>query len=49
MYFVIAKLDESKLSRLDFLVNFGVTLDNIKILLELMEHGTDYENTAQTF
>lgn len=37
MYFVIAKLDESKLSRLDFLVNFGVGLFNIHQMLELME------------
>lgn len=37
MYFVIAKLDESKLSRMDYLVNFGVSLENIHIILDLME------------
>lgn len=29
MYFVIAKLDENKLARLDFMVNFGVSLEVI--------------------
>ena len=29
MYFVIAKLDENKLVRMDFLVNFGVSLEII--------------------
>jgi hypothetical protein len=49
MYFVIAKLDEVKLARLDFLVNFGVSLTDIHKILELMEHGGDYENVAFTF
>lgn len=49
MYFVIAKLDENKLSRLDFLVNFGVPLDVIHLILEVMENGGEFEEVSSTF
>lgn len=42
MYFVIARLDENKLSRMDFLVNFGVTLETIHYFADLLEFGNDY-------
>lgn len=49
MYFVINRLDENKFARLDFLVNFGVTLDIIHLVLEQMENGGDYEEICHTF
>jgi hypothetical protein len=36
MYYVIAKLDVNKLANLDFLMNFGVTMENRNIALDLM-------------
>ena len=47
MYFVIARLDEIKLAKMDYLVNFGVTLDCIHILLDAMEQGGDYEQVSR--
>ena len=46
MYFVIAKLDENKLVKMDFLVNFGVSLDVIHLLLDAFEIGGDYESVS---
>lgn len=43
MYFVIARLDENKLVKMDFLVNFGVSLDVIHLLADVLENGGDYE------
>ena len=37
MYFVINKLDEARLYRMDFLVNFGVSLDHIRLIYEALE------------
>ena len=44
MYFVINRLDENKLVKLDFMVNFAVSLDYIHLLLDKMENGGDYED-----
>ena len=49
MYFVISRLDENKLEKLDFLVNFGVSLDNIHLMLDKMQNGGDYEDLSHTF
>lgn len=49
MYFVIARLDENKLVHMDFMVNFGVSLDTIHILLEQLEYGGDYDEVKYTF
>jgi hypothetical protein len=49
MYFVIARLDENKLVKLDFLVNFGVSLDVIHLLLDVLESGGDFSAVEQTF
>jgi hypothetical protein len=32
MYFVIAKLDENRLANLDFMVNFGVSQECIRLI-----------------
>ena len=48
MYFVIAKLDELKLARMDFMVNFGVPLEVIHQFLEMMDYGGDYEECKRT-
>jgi hypothetical protein len=48
MYFVIAKLDENKLANLDYLVNFGVTLECIHLIRDLLETGGDYEDAEHT-
>lgn len=44
MYFVINKLDENRLARMEFLVNFGVTLDTIRAVTQLMTNGGTYED-----
>lgn len=44
MYFIISRLNEAKLVKLDYLVNFGVSLDVIHLFLENMEGGGDYED-----
>lgn len=49
MYYVIARLDEHKLARLDFMVNFGVTLSDIHLILDVLETGGDYENVSHSF
>lgn len=49
MYFVISRLDEEKLAKLDFMVNFGVGLYNIHQMLDMMENGGDFDNVKQTF
>jgi hypothetical protein len=48
MYFVINRLDENRLARLEFLVNFGVSLADIKLIQEAMEFGGTYEEVKQT-
>ena len=47
MYFVINRLDENRLARLEFLVNFGVSLSDIKQIQEAMEYGGTYEEVKQ--
>lgn len=47
MYFVIAKLDVTKLSNFDFLVNFGVTMECRGVSLDLMQNGGDYESVKK--
>lgn len=49
MYFVINRLDEHKLAKFDFLVNFAVSLDFIHLLLDKMENGGDYEDLHHTY
>jgi hypothetical protein len=49
MYFVIAKLDATKLARMDFLVNFGVTQEQKSLLHDLIENGGDYDNARYAF
>lgn len=50
MYFVINRLDEERLARMEFLVNFGVTLDNIRAFSEAMANGGLYEEVkSKTF
>ena len=46
MYFAISRLTEAKLRRLDYLVNFGVTLDVIHLILDCMENGGDFEDVS---
>jgi hypothetical protein len=43
MYFVINRLDENRLAKLDFMVNFGITMAEIKQIQEAMEFGGNYE------
>lgn len=47
MYFVINKLDEARLYRMDFLVNFGVSLDHIRLIYEALEQGGTYEDVKE--
>ncbi len=49
MYFVIARLDENKLAKMDFLVNFGVSMDYIHLISDQMEHGGTYDDVKETF
>ena len=42
MYFVISRLDEHRLAKMEFLVNFGVTMENIKIMQDVIEYGGTY-------
>ena len=50
MYFVINRLDEQRLARMEFLVNFGVTLDTIRAFSEIMANGGGYEEVrSKTF
>jgi hypothetical protein len=46
MYFVIAKLDIHRLANFDFLINFGVTMEQRNIMLTLMENGGDFHHVA---
>ncbi len=48
MYFIIAKLDEKSLARMQFLVNFGVTMDNIRIMNYALESGGTYEEVKES-
>ena len=43
MYFVISRLDEHRLARMEFLVNFGVGLDHIKLIATAFEEGGVFE------
>jgi len=43
MYFVINKLDEQRFARMDFLVNFGVSLSEIRVIAQALEEGGTYE------
>lgn len=47
MYFIISKLDERSLTRMNFLINFGVTMDNIHVMSETMESGGTYEEVRE--
>ena len=47
MYFVINKLDESRLYRMDFLVNFGVSLEDIRHISEALEDGGNYDDVKE--
>ncbi len=49
MFFVISKLDETKLARMDFLVNFGVSLETIHEFADLLEYGDDFTHAKDTF
>lgn len=49
MYFVISRLDASKLANLDSLMNFGVSIDVRSIILELIENGGNYEDCCHSF
>jgi hypothetical protein len=49
MYFIISRLNEEKLVKLDYLVNFGVSLDVIHLILEHMENGGDYDDLKEVF
>ena len=33
---------------MEFLINFGVTMDNIKIMQEVMENGGSYEQVRDS-
>jgi hypothetical protein len=48
MYFVISKLDESRLARMEFLVNFGVPLDVIRTMSDVLENGGTFEEVRDT-
>ena len=48
MYFVIAKLDESRLVKMDFMVNFGVSLECIHIMLDAIHDGGDFDELTHT-
>jgi hypothetical protein len=43
MYFIINKLDEHRLAKLDFMVNFGIPFLEIKQIKEAMEFGGTFE------
>jgi hypothetical protein len=47
MYFIINKLDEHRLAKMDFLVNFGVTLETIRTVGELIADGGTYEDVRE--
>jgi hypothetical protein len=49
MYFIISRLNVDKLAKLDYLVNFTVSLDVIHLFLENMESGGDYEDLTHVF
>ena len=44
MHFVINKLDAPKLAKLDFIINFGVTIEEKNQIIELLENGGGYED-----
>lgn len=49
MYFVIGRLDAAKLAKMDFIINFGVSVEQRNKVLELIEYGGDYGRAARTF
>lgn len=50
MYMVINRLDETKLYKMDFLINFGVPFDAINQIAAVLEDGSTYEDIkAETF
>lgn len=49
MYFVISKLDASKLANLDLLMNFGVSMDCRHLMLELIEYGGNFDDCCTVF
>jgi hypothetical protein len=48
MYFVIAKLDENHFIHMNYLVNFGVSLDCIHLMQLALESGGDLEEVTHT-
>jgi hypothetical protein len=48
MYFVISRLDEHRLAKMDFMINFGVTMESIKIMQNLLENGGTYSEAKET-
>ena len=48
MYFVISRLDEHRLAKMDFMINFGVTMESIKIMQNLLENGGTYPEAKDT-
>lgn len=49
MYFVIAKLDAEKLARMNYLVNFGVSLDSIHVIADIMNMKSEYRDAVVCF
>lgn len=49
MYFIISRLDEQRLARMEFLVNFGVGLEYIRQMADIMEKGGVYEEVKDVF
>ena len=49
MYFVIARLDAPRLARMEFMVNFGVGLDMIRVMHDIIEAGGTYEEVKRSF
>lgn len=49
MYFVIAKLDINKMLKMDYILNFGVTVNNKNMIVNVLENGGDYDDACRTF
>jgi len=49
MFFVIAKLDAPKLAKLDFILNFGITMETKVRIAEFMERGGAYQEACEVF
>lgn len=47
MYFVISKLEEAAFCRMQFLVNFGVSLDSIRLLQTNLDEGGNYDDVKE--